>query len=158
MAKTKGMTSRIEDWAIAILAALKDGDDDDVFTNTDPWSSTDKIEVLIESLKKFPRAAIVGCGFYSPKREGGYDLNQQLLLEVMVSVTSREAGVARRGDDKHLGGSRIYDLVVAAFENVHPGDGFNCDEFHFAADRVMLDLPRHYIVEILFTANWINTS
>ena len=154
MAKTKGMTARIEDWLVTALAALKDNEDVDVFKKVAAYIGQ-LDEKGLEGFLALSPFALVSYYPINPEREGDYDLNDKLRFSVLLGVESKEAGVAKRGDDTHLGGSRIRDLVIDAIEKHHPGSSFDCDEFYFAGETEWADSAKKYATELFFVANWL---
>jgi len=87
-------------------------------------------------------------------RQGG-DLSQGLQFAVAIGTESKEKGVARIGNAAHLGISKIRDLVIAALDNWHPGEGFECDPLFYANEEVQLDLPNRHALIMYFKANLI---
>jgi len=156
MAKVKGMTAKIEDWLAGLLAALTDADGDAVFKTAEAWSH--QLESGVESFSQFDPFAFVSHWPGDAAREGDYDLNDRLRYSVLIGVESKSAGIARRGDDNHLGASRIRDLVIAAIEGQHPGSGFTCDDFYYSGETELVDSPKRYATELHFEANWLRTD
>jgi hypothetical protein len=156
MSKTKGMSVRIEDWIVTVLAALKDNEGVDVFKTVQPYIGQ-LDEKGIEGILGLQPFAFVAYFPFSPQREGDYDLNDKLRFSVLIGIESKEAGVARRGDDAHLGASQIRDLVITAIEKKHPGEGFDCDEFYYDSETEWVDSPKKYATELFFVANWLRS-
>lgn len=156
MNKEKGMTAKIEDWLAEVLAALTDGDGAAVFKTAEPW--THQLASGAESFQQFEPFAFISFWPADAAREGDYDLNDKLRFSILIGLESKVSGIARRGDDNHLGASRIRDLVVAAVEGTHPGDGFACDDFYFSGETELVDSAKRYATELHFTANWLRND
>lgn len=154
MAKVKGMTARLEDWFAGVLAALTDADGALVFKTAGPWEH--QLESGTESFSRFEPFAFVSHWPADPAREGDYDLRQVFRFSVLIGVEAKSKGTARRGDDNNLGASMIRDLVIAALDGQHPGDGFDCDEFFFVSETELVDSAKRYAMELHFQANWLS--
>lgn len=145
-----GITAAIEDWLAEQLTALE-YNDKLVFKTAQPWKY--QIESGTESFGRFEPFAFVSYWPSNSSREGGYDLNDKLRFSVLIGLTSKEAGVARRGDDNNLGASQIRDLVIELLDNSHPGDGFECDNLFYSDETEMVDAPKKYVTELHFVCN-----
>ncbi len=156
MAKTKGMTARIEDYIVGVLAALKDGDKESVFETAEVWKH--QLKSGSESFMGLEPFAFVSYWPADAAREGDYDLRQVLMFSILIGLESKTDGIARVGDNNHLGASRIRDLVVDAIEDAHPGAEFNCDELEFVSETEIVDSPKKYATELHFQCNWLNTD
>jgi len=154
MAKAKGMTAKLEDWIVSILAALVDDDDKPVFKTAEPWEH--QLESGVESFKQFEPFAFVSYWPADAAREGDYDLREVLRFSVLIGIESKSKGTARRGDDNNLGASKIRDLVIAALDGKHPGDGFDCDSLYFTGETELVDSLKRYATELHFQENWLS--
>lgn len=154
MTRAKGMTAKLEDWIAGILVVLTDTDGDDVFKTAEPWKH--QLESGTESFARFEPFAFVSYWPADPAREGGYDLRQVLRFSVLIGIEAKSKGTARRGDDNNLGASMIRDLVIAALDGQHPGDGFDCDELFFVSETELVDSAKRYATELHFQANWLS--
>jgi len=150
MAKQKGITAKLEDWIAGLLAALQD-DGADVFKTAEVWKH--QLTSGAESFAAYEPFAFVSYWPADAAREGDYDLRQILRFSVLVGLESKTDGVARLGDDSHLGASRVRDLVIAAIDGQHPGDGFDCDEMYFLGETEIVDSPKRYATELHFACN-----
>ena len=151
MAKTKGITAQLEDWLAAQLAALQE-DGEDVFRTAEPWQHQLTRASLKESFPRYSPFAFVSYFPFTPAREGDYDLDDVLRFAIMIGVEYKEPGIARRGDDDHLGISRMRDLVIAALDDAHPGESFTIDNFEYVGENDVLDEPKRYMTELQFQA------
>ena len=149
----KGMTALMEDWIVTILAALQ-YNGEDVFKTAEPWEH--QLAAKLESFGRYEPFAFVCYHPDQPLREGGYDLNQGLRFSVFFGVQSKDAGVARRGDDNHLGASKIRDLIITALDGQHPGVGFDCDELNFVYEVEWVEAQKRYAAELHFLAKWLS--
>jgi len=153
MAKVKGMTAKLEDWLASLLAVITDEDSELVFKTAQPWQH--QLESGAESFANFVPFAFVSYFPFDTSREGGYDLNDKLRFSVLIGIESKSSGIAARGDDNHLGASRIRDLVIDAIEGKHPGKAFNCDDFYYLSETELVDSPKRYATELHFWCNWL---
>ncbi|HAL45685.1 MAG: hypothetical protein A2Y12_06160 [Planctomycetes bacterium GWF2_42_9] len=152
-----GFTSRIEEAIAAKLATITTGGKK-VFKIADTWKHQIKVDQA-GGVQGFQQFAPFGFAKFSPPtdstREGDGVLNQRLRFAIFIGQTSKEAGIARIGDANHIGVSLMRDLVIAAFDSWHPGEGFNCNELKYLDEVVEVDEPFNYGLDILFIADWI---
>jgi len=151
MAKVKGMTTRIKDWMVTVLDELNDADGDAVFKKAEVY--VNQLESGTESFAGLEPFAFVEYFTAQPAREGDFDLNDRLRFAVLIGFESKHPGVARDGDDNHLGASRARDLVIDAFDGAHPGDGFDCDDMEYDGERELVDIPKRYATFLFFKCN-----
>jgi hypothetical protein len=157
MAKTKGMTARMEDWIAGILAAMTDADGEPVFRTAKAWMhQVSATKGGAEAFARYQPFAFVAHWPSDPAREGGFGLRQILRFSVLIGVVSKSKGVARRGNNNNLGASRIRDLVIDALDGQHPGDGFGCDQLFYVSETEMVDSAKQYATELHFQANWLS--
>ena len=155
MVKEKGMTAKLEDAIAAVLAALT-YDGEDLLKTAEAWEHQIELANMHETIPRYAPFAFVGYAPVNPQREGDYELNEQLRIEILYGVSSSAPGVARRGDDNHVGASLIRDLIIAAVEDLHPGATFDCDEFEYSGEVEYIDSPRAYLGGLRFVANWLS--
>jgi len=144
----KGNTAKLEDALAAVLAALT-YDGELVFREAEPWAHQIKLHPA-PVLRESP-CAYIAFAPNRPTRAGDYDLNQQLRIEVVFAVAGATDGIARRGDDNHLGASKIRDLIIDCLDEYHP-EGFDCDDFYFVDEIEYLDAPKFYAAGLVFQA------
>ncbi len=156
MSYTKGNAVKIEDWLVATLTALED-DSSKVFVEVDNWRHQIGIGASgIESLERYAPCAFCAYTYADAYRAGDYDLNQRLHFSVLIAQESKQPGIARLGDDNHLGTSRIRDLVITAVDGTHPGTGYSCDELYYEGEREAIDHPRYHALEMHFGCNFFD--
>jgi len=155
MANDGGMMAKLEQWMADTLAALQSGGSD-VFKTADVWKhQVGPTKSGIEAFARYAPFAFAGYSGGKSAREGDNDLRQILSFGVLIGVVSKRDGDARTGNSNKLGTSKIRDLVIAAFDKVHPGDGFGCDEFYYTGDIEQLDAPKMHAIELFFETNFI---
>jgi hypothetical protein len=152
MANDGGKIALLEQWIADTLAALQNNSKD-VFKTADVWKH--QLTSGAESFSKYQPFAFVSYWPMDAAREGDYDLRQVFRFSILIGLESKEDGVARIGDANHLGASKIRDLVIAAFDKVHPGGSFTCDEFYYIGETELVDSPKRYALEMHFQTNWI---
>jgi hypothetical protein len=156
MSYTKGKAVIIEDWLVTTLAALT-ADGSAVFNEVDNWRHQIGAGASgIESLERYAPCAFCAYTYADALRAGDYDLNQRLHFSILIAAESRSPGIARLGDDNHLGTSRIRDLVINAVDGTHPGAGYSCDELFYEGEREAIDHPRYHAVELHFGCNFFD--
>lgn len=142
--------SEIESAAVGALNALG------VFKTVGVWNwqiSAEKLGTTVyDSLAPF---AFVGEIPTSPAREGSMVLNRKIRLVVMIGQKSMTDGAARTGDATTVGVSELRALVIAALDQWHPGDGFDCDDFLVTDEEEVYKDARKYAVDVVFEANRI---
>jgi len=155
MAKTKGTTALIEDYIVNILADLTDSENEEVFRTCEVYNH--QLEGGIGKIESFAPLAFVSYFPFSPTREGDFDLNDRLRFSVLIAATSKVPGIARRGDNNHLGASRMRDLVINALDKSAPVNGSTvlADEMYYSGENELADCPKIYATELMFTANKI---
>jgi hypothetical protein len=155
MANDGGITARIEQAMADKLKPIQHNAAD-VFKTAEPWNY--QIDVSEGGLEAFGKYSPFAFPRYMPptssEREGG-DLKQVLRFGVCIGKESKEKGVARTGNASQIGISKIRDLVIAALDNWHPGEGFVCDPFHYIRDETEVDTPTRYALIMYFEANLI---
>ena len=150
MATDDGLIAKLEASFVAVLAALQ-VDSVDVFKTADHWRH--QVGAVGGGLEAFPRYApfaFVGYQDDESAREGGYDLREVPTINILIGVCSEHAGVARIGDDNHLGTSKIRDLVIAAFESKTPAGDLGCDESYYIGGVTVVDAPKRHAIEMVF--------
>ena len=161
MANDGGMIARIEQAMADKLITLQHNAGD-VFKTAEPWNY--QISAGEGGIEAFGKYSESNKAFAFPRympptsssREGDGDLKQVLRFGVLIGKESKEKGVARIGSETKIGISKIRDLVIAALDNWHPGEGFVCDDFHYITDEVEVDTPTRYALILYFEANLIN--
>lgn len=150
-----GMFARLEAWAAGVLAELTHGGTA-LFKTALPWRHQIGLDNSgVESFDRFSPFAFVKVEGADASREGDYDLNFKLRLTVAFGQTALKAGSARIGDASTIGCSQIADIVRAAFDGVHPGAGFDCDDFYFSAVYDSVEDVKRHAMEMHFEANWL---
>ena len=155
MPETKGMTAKIEDSIVGVLAVLTDNSKT-VFKTAEVWKH--QLSSGTESFAGLEPFCFVSYWPADAAREGDYDLRQVLMFSILIGLESKQPGIARVGDNNHLGASRIRDLVIDAIEKTHPGATFDCDDLEFVSETEIVDAPKKYATELHFQTNWLKTS
>lgn len=150
-----GMIARLEVWAAGLLAELTYGGSA-LFKTAAPWRyQVGLANSGVESYDRFAPFAFVKVEGAEAAREGDYDLNFKLRLVIAFGQVSTAAGSARIGDADTIGCSQIADLVRVAFDGIHPGSGFDCDEFNFTGLYDSVEDVKRHAMEMHFEANWL---
>jgi len=158
-----GILTGIEDWAITKLKALTEygnplfrqdeaGRDDCV----DHWiGQLGMGNSGIESFVRYAPFAFVQAELERVKREGDYDANIRINLAILIGQKSVEEGLCRIGSGDVVGANRMFEVVFTAFDGVHPGDGFTCDEFYLTDVVENINTPKKCGLQLIFSAHWI---
>jgi len=158
MANDGGLIARIEQYFADELAALQH-EGKDVFKTADVWKhQVAATEGGIESfsgLEPFAFASYQDC---EAAREGDYDLRQVFEFAVLIGCESKHAGVARFGDDNHLGTSKLRDLVIAHFDRMHPGGDLTCDDIYYTGDIEIFDSPKRHAIQLTFEISQLTVN
>ncbi len=158
MANDGGMLARLEQWIADTLAALQNGGED-VFKTADVWKHQIAVgQSGVESFDAYQPFAFASYARVDADRQGDHDLRQTWVFVVLIGVTSKEKGVCRMGDTGKLGTSKIREFVIEALDGVHPGDGFNCDEFKYVGESEFVDMPKKHGIAMQFEVPWLNVS
>lgn len=158
MTNDGGMLAKLEQWIADTLAALQNGEAN-VFKTADVWKHQIGVgRSGIESFDSLEPFAFAAYARVNADRQGNYDLRQIFEFAVLIGVGSKEDSVCRMGDANNLGTSKIRELVIAALNDVHPGDGFSCDEFKYVGEVEFVDLPKKHAIEMFFEIPWIDVS
>ncbi len=158
MANDGGMLARLEQWIADTMAALQNGGSD-VFETADVWKHQISVgQSGVESFDGLEPFAFCAYARVRADRQGGHDLRQIFEFVLLIGVGSKNKGVCRMGDGSSLGTSKIRELVIAALDGVHPGDGFGCDPFKYAGEIEFIDLPKKHGIAMHFEIPWINVS
>ncbi len=156
MANDGGLIAKIEQQMVTILAALQNGGTD-VFKTAEVWKH--QISATNAGMEAFGRYAPFAFVGYGPDddaaREGDKDLRQVLTFSVLIGTKSKTAGVARIGNSRQLGTSKIRDLVIAAFDKVHPGGELACDEIYYVGGAEAVDAPKRHAIEMHFEVSYL---
>jgi hypothetical protein len=158
MANDGSLISQIEQWMADTLAALT-FNNKDVFRTAQVWKH--QIAATQSGMQAFTRHqpfAFVSRRDVDSAREGGYDLRQVLEFAVLIGVESKSKGVARFGDSRHLGTSKIRDLVITCFEKKHPGGSLTCDEFYYTGEIEVFDGPKLHAVQMHFETSQLTPN
>ena len=153
----------IEDWAITKLKALTEygnplfrQDEDDRADCVDHWiGQLGMGNSGIESFNRFAPFAFVQAELERVKREGDYDANIRINLAILIGQKSVEEGLCRIGSADVVGANRMFEIVFTAFDGVHPGDGFTCDEFYLTDVVENINTPKKCGLQLIFSAHWI---
>lgn len=158
MANDGGMLAKLEQWIADTLTALQN-DGEDVFKTADVWKHQIAVgRSGVESFDSYEPFAFAAYARVDADRQGDHDLRQKWVFVLLIGVGSKEAGVCRMGDANNLGTSKIRELVIAALDGVHPGDGFNCDPFKYVGEDEFIDLEKKHGIAMQFEVPWINVS
>jgi len=151
-----GMTARLEERMTAILAALT-YNGSPVFKTADIWKHQIAATAGgLDAMERFDRFAFAAYNGADGGREGDYDLRQALRFSVLFGCVSVEDGIARTGDASHLGTSKIRELIIAAFDKVHPGAAFNTDEWFYEDEVEIVDMEKKHAIQMNFSINWLS--
>ena len=155
MANDGGLRAKLEQWMADTLAALQSGGSD-VFKTPDVWRhQVGPTKSGMEAFARYQPFAFAGWDGGGAAREGGKDLRQIIRLSVVIGVESRKDGDARTGNSRKLGTSKICELVIAAFDKVHPGGGLTCDEFYYMDEVEQLDAPKKHATQLFFETSYM---
>jgi len=155
MANDGGLMALIEQAIADKLDALV-FEEKKVFKKAEAWDyQIDATKGGIERIVSHTPFAFVEFMPPTGKREGDYDLREVFIFAVLIGTASKETGVARKGDDDHLGISKIYDLVIETLDRVHPGDGIACEDIHFIDSEPFVETQRAYGLQLYFQCNVI---
>ncbi|RKY12656.1 MAG: hypothetical protein DRP65_00425 [Planctomycetota bacterium] len=150
MANDGGMIAKLEQWMADTLKALY------VFKTAEVWKhQVGATKAGMEAFARYSPFAFVGYFGTDTAREGDKDLRQILEFRVLIGITSKSDGVARFGSSRKLGTSKIRDLVIAAFDKVHPGGELTCDELYYTGDIEALDAPKMHAIEMKFETSFM---
>jgi len=157
MANDGGMMAKIEQWFVDTLAALASGGNN-VFKTTDIWKH--QISASKSGLEAFSRYAPFAFVSYQDaegKREGDNDLRQVLAFAILIGVESKSDGVARTGNSRHLGTSKIRDLLITAFDQKRPDSEFAyaIDPFYYIDDVEVIDLTKKHAIRMVFECSFM---
>jgi len=158
MANDGSLISQLEQWMVDTLAALT-FNDKNVFKTAEVWEH--QIAATQSGMQAFTRYqpfVFVSRRDVDTAREGGYDLRQVLEFAVLIGVESKSKGVARHGDSRHLGTSKIRDLVIAAFEKKHPAGELTCDEFYYTGEVEVFEAPKLHAVQMHFETSQLTPN
>ena len=150
-----GVTSELEVAMVAILKVLQHNDEN-VFKTVEQWD--EQLDAKNGGLEKFDGYApfaFVKFGDAGSNRLGGYDLEQKLRVSVAIGTKSKSAGIARTGDADHLGISKIRDLVIAAFDKIHPGGELTCESIYYDGEYKLVDQPKRQAQQMNFEIGYI---
>lgn len=156
MSSDRQIRTKLEAWAVSVLAALTDQAGAPIFKTVDHWRH--QIGLAgggLESVQRFAPFAIVKYQPEYPDRAGDEDLTQVRRLAVAVGQYAKGDGVAvsRIGSATVMGALELAERVIAALEDAHPGAGFDCDHFTYAGENEIMDHPDFYGLELYFDAN-----
>lgn len=158
MANDGGLMAQIEQWMADTLAALQHNDKN-VFKTAKVWKhQVAASNAGMEAFGSYEPFAFVAYTSADAAREGSYDLRQVLEFAVLIGVESKSAGIARFGDARHLGTSKIRDLVIAAFERKHPGGELTCDEFYYTGEIEIFDAPKRHAIQMTFETSQLTPN
>lgn len=156
MALEPGILTQVEDWAITTLAALKDGNEADLFKTVDHWhGQLASGGSGYESFNKYTAFAFVQAELNRVSRQGDGDGCVEIQLFVMIGQSSKEEGICRLGDATHVGTNRMFEKVLLALDGKHPGDGIACDDFFLTDVLENINQPKRHGIQPVFTAKWI---
>ena len=151
MVNDGGLIAKLEQWFADQLAALQ-YDNALVFKTAEVWKhQIAAISAGTEAFDRYQPFAFVSFLTTEGAREGSYDLRQVLEFAIVLGVKGAADGVARFGDANNLGISKIRDLVIDLFDKKRPtSEDFTCDEIYYTGDFPIVDLPRHYAIQMSF--------
>lgn len=161
MANDGSIMVTVEQAIADILAALEVGVDPDnkpVFKTAAVWD----YQIApgnggIEAFVKYAPFAFVAFLAPEGKREGDYDLNEQLVFAVALGTVSKGVGDARKGDAKNFGISRLYDETIKALDRKDVSDGL-CGDLSFFDSEKLLETSKSYCLQLYFKASLIRTN
>ncbi len=155
MANDGSMVARLEQYVADTLAALTSGGKA-IFKTADIWRhQVAATKGGIEAIDRFAPFAFASYNGKGARREGSGDLCQELAISILVGQISKVNGVCRIGDGTVLGTAKMSELVIAALDKQHPGDGFDCDCFYYEGEYEIVDQPRRHVIQMNFAINWL---
>jgi hypothetical protein len=166
---SKGILSLVEEWAVAVLAALTEEGSplagEKAFKTVERWTGQVKSGGSgVESMDALAPFAFVMAHVGRVEREGGHDANLAILLEVSIGQADDAPGAARFGSDAVIGIQRLFEKVFIAIDNHQPKEGgedyadVSCDPFYLAENEIMVEHPKKAAWQMTFTANWIKPN
>lgn len=173
MALQPGILTTIEERAIAVLVALNNDDSAPLFKNiednagtfqqiantekcVDSWlGQIGTADGGIASFERYCAFAFVRTSIGRASREGDYDANLHISLDIAVGQMSEQHGICRIGDADTVGINRIFEKVFLAFDEWHPGSGMACDPFYLAGATELVVHHQRHAIQLHFEANWI---
>jgi len=158
MVNDGGLIAQLEQWLADQLADLTDSGNN-VFKTATVWKH--QIGASKGGMETFTNCqpfAFVSYQSADAAREGDYDLRQVLEFAVLIGIESKADGVARFGDARHLGASKIRDLVIAALDRTHPGGELKCDELYYTGEIEVFDSPKRYAIQMNFETSYLTVG
>lgn len=153
MADNDGQVKKVAEWMVSVLAALQ-YNSKDVFRTTELWKHQIAAgEGGTEAFSRYQPFAFINYQSCEGAREGGKDLRQIWTFAIAFGVESKSAGVAKWGDANNLGTTKIRELIISAFDKKHPGSGFDCDEFYYIDEVVIVDGLKQHAIQMHFEAS-----
>jgi hypothetical protein len=136
-----------------------------LFATVDVWSSQLKTnpDSGLESLTKYSPACFVKVSPDTARREGDHDLKRTFQLVIGIGIESKNEGVAKRGRlpdadtvaGNYLGTLKLCDLLIAALDNTHPGEGIASDDMHLCAEIESVDNDRQSFIQLIFEIDYM---
>jgi len=155
MSNDGGLISQLEQWFADTLIPLE-SEGKKIFRTADVWKyQVAPVKGGMESFERYAPFAFVSFLSADGAREGDYDLRQVLEFTIVLGVTSKAEGVARFGDESHLGIGKIRDLVIALFDHQHPGGDLKCDEIYYTGEIILADAPKVFAVQMHFETSFL---
>jgi hypothetical protein len=105
-----------------------------------------------ESFERFAPFAFVRAGLDRIDREGGFDANLRITLDISLGQSDPRPLVARLGADDKPGTNRILEKVFMALDDWHPDNGLTLDE----SERVQCN--PFYLTDALVTNTTLKSS
>ena len=173
IAVTSNILTAVEAWAVATLTAMTDDAGQPLFKNiemsngaarqkpgaekcVDHWlGQVGTNDGGIASFARYCPFAFVKAVVTRVAREGGYDANCGIELNIFLGQRSEAAGVCRIGSDTVIGANRIFEQVFLTFDGQHPGSGIACDDFFLTDAGEPISSNKMCGIELEFRANWI---
>jgi len=156
MANDGSMVAKLEQYIADTLAALV-SDDKDIFRTAEVWRhQIHAVAGGTEAIDRYAPFAFASYNGADAVREGSADLRQQLLFSILVGQISRQEGHCRFGDTSLLGTAKLRELVIAALDRQHPGEGFACDSFYYEGEYEIVDQPKRHVIQMNFSINWLS--
>lgn len=142
----------VEQWAVARLSALQ-VNGQPLFRTVAHWlGQVGLADGGVASFQRYAPFAFVSAEIGRLSREGDYDANLSLVLNVLIGAAAEPAGQWRIAAD---GIGAMFEAVFLELDGQHPGGALACNDFYLTDTAENITTDKFGGIQLIFAADWI---
>lgn len=142
----------VETWAVAQLSAIRISGTP-LFKTVDHWrGQVGLADGGVASFHRYAPFAFVAAEIGRLSREGDYDANLSIVLNVMIGAADETIGRWRIGE---RGVNAMFEAAFLEIDGQHPGQSLACNDFYLTDTIENITTDKFGGIQLVFAADWI---